>query len=376
MLLTSEQIAVRDAVRRFATTELMPHAQAWDEAEAMPASILTDIAELGFAGMLVPAARGGADVGHLMKAIVVEEIAAGCGGVSTAMHVHDGVCESLALQGTEAQIARFLPLMLRGRCIGAFCLTEPGAGSDTAMLKTRATEVPGGWRLNGTKAYISNGARAGLAIVVAMTDPSAGKNGFTQFLVPTDTPGFVVGRVEKKMGQRCADTAEIILDDCIVPFDHVLGQVGQGYSQAVGSLPSARVAVAAQAVGMARAAYQIALEYAQHREAYGQPIVKHQAVAFRFADMLMEIELARQYTHYAASLVDAHQRATREAAIAKCYASEMAERVTSAAIQAMGGAGYMRGPAERIARDVRACQIYEGTSDIQRLILSRDLAMA
>lgn len=375
MLLTDQQIAVREAARRFADLELRPHAQAWDEAEAMPESVFPQIAELGFTGMLVPAALGGADVGQLMKAIVVEEIAAGCGGVSTAMHVHDGVCESLALQGTTAQIERFLPQMLRGTCIGAFCLTEPAAGSDTAMLKTRATEVPGGWRLNGTKAYISNGAQAGLAIVVAVTDPSAGRNGFTQFLVPTDTPGFVVGRVEKKMGQRCADTAEIILDDCVVPSDHVLGRVGQGYSQAVGSLPSARVAVAAQAVGMARSAYQIALEYANQRHAYGQAIVKHQAVAFRFADMLMEIELARQYTYHAASLVDAGQRATREAAIAKCYASEMAERVTSAAIQALGGAGYMRGPVERIARDVRVCQIYEGTSDIQRLILSRDLAM-
>ncbi len=375
MILNDEQVAVQDAARRYALAELKPHAESWDEEQRCPASVMAGLAELGFMGLQVPVEHGGAGASHLTKAIVVEEIAAGCGGVSTIMHVHDGVCTALIDLGTEAQIARFLPSMVSGNCIGAFCLTEPSAGSDTAMLKTIATEVPGGWQINGTKAYISNGANAGLAIVVALTDPSAGKRGFTLFLVPTNTPGFVVSRVEKKMGQKCADTAEIILDGCVVPAQNILGTLGGGYGYAMGSLSAGRIAIAAQATGMARSAYEHALSYAQQRTAYGKEIIKHQAVAFRLADMLMRIELARQYTWHAAQLLDAGHRAMREAAIAKCFAAEMAEKVASDAIATFGGAGYMQGPAERIYRDVRVCQIYEGTGEIQRLIISRDLAL-
>ncbi|MDI3382553.1 acyl-CoA dehydrogenase family protein [Xenophilus aerolatus] len=375
MLLSEEQMAVRDTARRFAQAELAPYAQAWDEQEDFPAEVLTRLAQMGFMGMLVPQEKGGTEAGHLLKTIVAEEIAAGCGAISTVLNVHDGVCAAVAQFGTHEQAAEYLPAMLRGELIGAFCLTEPGAGSDTAMLKTRATRVRGGWRLDGTKSFISNGRRAGLAIVVAITDPGAGTKGFSQFLVPTGTEGFFVARVEKKMGQRCSDTAQIVLDGCVVHDSQVLGPIGNGYAQAIGSLPSARIAVAAQSIGMARSAYEAALEYARHRKAFGQEIIHHQAVAFRLADMLTQIEVARQYTHHAASLVDSGLRANREASIAKCFASEMAERVASAAIQTLGGTGYMSGPVERIARDVRVCQIYEGTSDIQRLLVSRDLGI-
>jgi len=375
VLLSEEQVAVRDTARRFAQTELAPYAQAWDEQEDFPAEILTGLAQMGCMGMLVPQDKGGTAAGHLLKAIVAEEIAAGCGAISTVLNVHDGVCAAVAQFGTREQAAEYLPAMLRGELIGAFCLTEPGAGSDTAMLKTRATRVRGGWRLDGTKSFVSNGRRAGLAIVVAVTDPGAGTKGFSQFLVPTGTRGFLAARVEKKMGQRCSDTAQIVLDGCVVPDSLVLGPTGNGYAQAIGSLPSARIAVAAQSIGMARSAYEAALEYARHRKAFGQEIIHHQAVAFRLADMLTQIEVARQYTHHAASLVDSGLRANREASIAKCFASEMAERVTSAAIQTLGGTGYMSGAVERIARDVRVCQIYEGTSDIQRLLVSRDLGI-
>ena len=375
MVLNEEQVAVQDAARRFAQAELAPHADDWDEAQDCPRTAIRGLAKLGFMGLQVPVERGGAGASHLMKAIVMEEIAAGCGGVSTIMHVHDGVCGALIDLGSKAQIDRYLPPMLNGDCIGAFCLTEPGAGSDTSMLRSTATEAPGGWKLNGTKAYISNGGRAGLAVVVAATDPAAGKRGFTLFLVPTDTPGFVVSRIEKKMGQKCADTAEIILDDCFVSTYNVLGSVGGGYGYAMGSLSAGRIAIAAQAIGMARAAYDLALSHAGQRKTYGQEIIKHQAIAFRFADMLMNMELARQYTWHAAQLLDAGQRAMREAAIAKCFAAEMAEKVVSNALATLGGAGYMQGPIERIYRDVRVCQIYEGTGEIQRLIISRDLAL-
>ncbi len=375
MTLNEDQLAIRDAARRFARSELAPHAQAWDEAAACPVSVLASLAASGFMGLLVPSESGGAGCGHLTKAIVMEELAAGCAGVSTIVHVHDSVAAALVDLGTPAQIARYLPRMLAADCIGAFCITEPGAGSDTSMLRTRAVRVNGGWQIDGTKQFISNGARAGLAIVVASTDPAAGKRGFSLFAVPADTPGFRVGRVEKKMGQKCADTTEIFLDRCVVPEDAVLGTVGGGYAYAMNTLANGRVAVAAQAVGIARSAYALALAHAGQRRAYGREIIQHQAVAFRLADMLMKIEVARQYTHHAAGLLDAQRPAMRAAAIAKCFASEMAERVCSDAVATLGGYGYVQGDVERIYRDVRVCQIYEGTGDIQRLIIARELAL-
>ena len=375
MVLDGEQLAVQSAARDFAAAELAPHAEQWDDAEGCPTSVLRALADLGFMGMQVPAADGGTVAGHLLNAIVMEEIAAGCGGVSTIMHVHNSVCAAIVDSGAPSLRARLLPRMTTGECIGAFCVTEPEAGSDTSMLRTVATRVAGGWRLNGAKQFISNGSTAGLAIVLASTEPLAKKKGFTLFAVPTTTAGFRVGRTEKKLGQKCADTSEIFLDDCLVSEDDVLGQPGSGYGYALRTLSAGRVSVAAQAVGMARSAYAYALSYAQHRKAYGQEIVKHQAVSFRLADMLMGIELARQYTYHAAALLDSGQSALREAAIAKCFAAEMAENVGSGAIATLGGYGYLAGPIERIYRDVRACQIYEGTGDIQRLIISRDLEL-
>ncbi|WP_326537425.1 acyl-CoA dehydrogenase family protein [Pseudorhodoferax sp.] len=375
MTLDDERQAIRAAARRFAEAELAPHADRWDEAGDCPPQVLQSLAGLGFMGLTIPTAYGGSGGGHLLKALVVEEIAAGCAGVSTILHVHDGSCTAIADLGTPAQKDHWLPRMARGETIGCFCITEPDAGSDTSMVRTRASRVDGGWQLDGTKQFISNGRRAGVAVVVAVTDPAAGKRGFTLFLVPTDTPGLRVGRVEKKMGQKCADTTEIILERCVVPDSAVLGTVGGGYAYAMGSLAEGRVAIAAQAVGMARSAYAHAVQYAGQRKAYGQEIIRHQAVGFRLANMLMQIELARQYTWHAATLLDEGHTAMREAAIAKCFAAEMSERVCSDAIATLGGYGYIQGPVERIYRDARVCQIYEGTGDIQRLIIARDLAL-
>lgn len=375
MKLQEEHLAIRDTARRFAEAELAPYADAWDDAHACPPEVLNALANLGFMGLSVPPENGGSGGNHVINAIVVEEIAAGCGGVSTIMHVHNIVCSTFVDLGTAAQKERFLPPMVVADCVGAFCITEPGAGSDTSMLKTRATRVDGGWQIDGVKQFVSNGQRAGVAIVVASTDPAAGKRGFTLFAVPTSTPGFRVARIEKKLGQNCADTAEIALEGCVVPDNAVLGTVGGGYGYAMSYLSAGRVSVAAQAIGMARAAYAHALRYASERISYGQPIIKHQAVSFRLANMLMSIELAREYTLHAAQMLDRGEPAMREAAIAKCFAAEMAERVCSDAIATLGGYGYMQGPVERIFRDVRVCQIYEGTGDIQRLIISRDLAV-
>jgi alkylation response protein AidB-like acyl-CoA dehydrogenase len=303
----------------------------------------------------------------------MEEIAAGCGGVSTIMHVHNfGGCVPIVACGSEEQKARFLPDMASGAAIGAFCLTEPHAGSDSSALKTRAVRDGDHYVINGTKQYITNGKRAAVAIVIAVTDPAAGKNGITAFIVPTNTPGFIIGRTEKKMGQNCSDTVQVFLENCRVPAANVLGAEGNGYRQTMALLSDGRVSIAAQAVGLARAAFDASLAYARQRHSYGKPIIEHQAVAFRLAEMSAQIDIARQYMLHAASLLDSGQRGIREAASAKMFAAEMAERVCSEAIQIHGGNGYIVDYAvERIFRDVRICQIYEGTGDMQRLIISR-----
>ncbi len=375
MRLDEEQATIRETARRYAQEQLLPHAATWDELGDCPETVVGALAALGFMGLLVPERWGGAGASHLINAIVMEEIAAGCGGVSTLMHVHNFACATLADLGSDEQRARFLPAMTRGATVGAFCLTEPQGGSDTAMIRTSGRRDRDFWALDGTKQFITNGRRAGVALVMAVTDRTAGRHGVTLFIVPTGTPGFRVGRIERKMGQRCSDTAEIFLEDCRVPEANVLGALGGGYAQALASLSAGRISVGAQAVGMARAAYESALDYAQQRSAFGKTIVQHQAIAFRLADMLTKVEIARQYVHHAASLLDAGIACDREAAIAKCYAAEMAESVCSDAISIFGGYGYIVGcPVERIYRDVRVCQIYEGTGDIQRVIISRDLA--
>jgi len=376
MLLSDEQRMVRDMARDFARERLAPFAAEWDRSAAFPAEAVAEMGRLGLLGMLVPEAWGGSGADHVAYALAIEEIAAGDGACSTIMSVHNSVaCVPILKFGTEAQRERFLRPMAAGRMLGAFCLTEPQAGSDAANLKTRARRDGDRYILNGVKQFITSGATAKVAIVFAVTDAEAGKRGITAFIVPTDTPGYTVARTEHKLGQRCSDTCQIVFEDMAVPADLVLGAPGEGYRIALANLEGGRIGIASQAVGMARAAFEAARDYAREREAFGRPIGDHQAVAFRLADMATEIAVARQMVLHAAALRDAGAPCLEEASMAKLFASEMAERVCSAAIQIHGGYGYLADfPVERIYRDVRVCQIYEGTSDVQRLVISRALA--
>jgi butyryl-CoA dehydrogenase len=376
MILTTEREMIRDTVRAFARERLAPHAAEWDRNGTFPRDALRDMAALGVFGVVVPEQWGGAGLDYVALAVISEEIAAGDGACSTIVGVQNSVvCGPILSFGSESQKNWWLPQLARGEILGCFCLTEPQVGSDASAIRTRAERDGASWVLNGVKQFITTGANAEVAIVFAVTDKSAGKRGITAFIVPTDTPGYKVGRIEHKLGQRASDTAQIVLENCRVPTDHQLGPEGDGYRIALSNLESGRIGVGAQAVGMARAAYEAALAYAKQREAFGRPIIDHQAVRFRLADMATQIEVARQMVLHAASLRDARQPCLKEASMAKLFASEMAERVCSDAIQIHGGYGYVSDfPVERIYRDVRVCQIYEGASDIQRLVIGRAIA--
>jgi len=378
MELTETQTMIRDAARSFAQEKLAPNAAEWDRMHTFPKEAIADMGRLGFMGMQVPEEWGGAGVDHVAYALAIEEIAAGDGSCSTVMSVHNSVvCMPILKFGTTEQKERFLKPLARGEMLGAFCLTEPQAGSDASSIKTRAKRDGNHWVLAGTKQFITSGRSADLAIVFAVTDPARGKKGITAFIVPTKTPGWTVARVESKLGQNATDTCQIAFDDLRLTPDHMLGQEGEGYRIALGNLEGGRIGIAAQSVGMARAAYEAAVAYAKERETFGRKIIEHQAVAFRLADMATQIAAARLLVLNAARLRDAGQPCLTEAAMAKLFASEMAERVCSDAIQIHGGYGYLNDfPVERIYRDVRVCQIYEGTSDIQRLVISRAIAGA
>src|SRR5690348_10509749 len=376
MGLAEEQRLLRDAARDVAQTLLAPGAAERDREGRFPKDELAELAKLGFLGMLVPEEWGGAGADHVGYALALEEIAAGDGAVSTILSVHNSVgCVPVLRYGSEEQKRRFLRPMAAGEMLAAFCLTEPGAGSDAAAIKTRAVRHGNRWVLNGTKQFITSGSTAQVALVFAVTDPAAGRKCISAFLVPTDTPGYKVARVEKKLGQRASDTAQLVFEDLELTPDLMLGAEGEGYKIALANLEGGRIGIAAQAIGMARAAYEAALAYAKEREAFGQKIVAHQAVAFRLADMATQIAAARGLVLDAAAKRDAGEPCLTEAAMAKLFASEMAERVASDAIQIHGGYGYLADfPVERIYRDVRVCQIYEGTSEIQRLIIAREIA--
>jgi hypothetical protein len=375
MLISEEQALIRDTARDFAREKLMPNAAAWDREARFPKEAIAEMGRLGFMGMLVPTEWGGAGADHVAYALALEEIAAGDGSCSTIMGVHNSVgCLPVLKFGSTEQKQRFLKDMARGERLAAFCLTEPQAGSDAAAITTRARRRGNGYVLSGTKQFITSGRNADLAIVFAVTDPDKGKKGISAFIVPTATPGYRVARVEHKLGQRASDTCQIVFEDMELTPDLMLGQEGEGYKIALSNLEGGRIGIAAQAVGMARAAYEAALSYAKEREAFGQKIAGHQAVAFRLADMATRIEAARGLVLNAAALRDKGLPCLKEAAMAKLFASEMAERVCSDAIQIHGGYGYLNDfPVERIYRDVRVCQIYEGTSDIQRLVISRQI---
>lgn len=373
--LTDQQRMVRDVARGVATDAIAPTAAERDRTAAWPHAELKALANLGFMGMLPPEQYGGSNAGFLSYCLALEEISAADAGVGTIFHVHNVTAYTIAVHATEEQKQKYLPPMLRGERIGAFLLTEPQAGSDTAAFRATARRDGDHYVLNGAKQFISNGSEAGMTIVLARTDPQAGKKGFTTFLVDPTTPGYNIARVEDKLGQRTAHIAQIQLDNLRVPASNVLGEVGGGYKIVMGGLSDGRIAIAAQAVGVAQAALDAAIRYASEREAYGKPIAALQAVSFHLAEMAAQVDVARQYYIHAARLLEAGAPCAKEAAIAKLIASEMAEKVCSDALQVHGGYGYLKDfPVERYYRDVRVCKIYEGTSDIQKQIIARSLS--
>ncbi|MBB2671571.1 UNVERIFIED_ORG: hypothetical protein GGE44_001122 [Rhizobium esperanzae] len=375
MILSDLQQQISDVARDFARDRLAPGAAKRDREHLFPREELKEMGELGLLGMLVPEAYGGSDTGVVAYAAALEEIAAGDGPCSTIMSVHSSVaCVPILKFGTEEQRQRFLPKLASGEWIGGFALTEPQAGSDASNLKTRARRDGDHYVLDGAKQFITSGKNGNVIIVFAVTDPDAGKKGITAFIVPTETPGYEVIRVEEKLGLHSTDTCQIAFNAMRIPVELRLGAEGEGYRIALANLEGGRIGIAAQAVGMARAAFEAARDYAKERMAFGKPIFEHQAVAFRLADMAVRIEAARQLVFHAAALREAELPCLSEASMAKLFASEMAERVCSDAIQIHGGYGYMADyPVERIYRDVRICQIYEGTSDVQRMVIARNL---
>ena len=375
MILNQEQQMIRDSVRAFAAERLAPNAPQWDRDSTFPREQLRQMAAMGLLGITVPEQWGGAGMDYVSLAVALEEIAAGDGATSTIASVQALVCNIVNGYGSDVQKERFLKPLARGDALGCFCLTEPHVGSDAAAIKTRAQRVGGEYELNGVKQFITSGKNAQVAVVFAVTDKAAGKKGISAFIVPTDSAGYVVTRIEDKLGQHASDTAQIAFENCRVPAANLLGAEGLGYRIALSNLEGGRIGIAAQSVGMARAAFAAALQYAHERVSFGKPIIEHQAVNFRLADMATQIEVARQMVLHAAVLRDAGLPCLKEASMAKLFASEMAERVCSDAIQIHGGYGYVNDfPVERIYRDVRVAQIYEGASDIQRMVIGRALA--
>ncbi len=375
MILSETQSAIRDAVRTFAQERIRPQSRAFEAARGYPSGLFEEAAGLGLLGMVAPESVGGAGADYVSYALSLIEIAAADGPLSTIISIQNSLLVGGLLQeGSESQKARFLPDLISGRMIGAFALTEADAGSDAAAIRTRAVRVDGGWVLNGAKQFITSGKIAGLAMVFAVTDPQAGKKGISGFLVPTDTPGYVVDKVEHKLGQAASDTCAIRFDNMFVPDDLLYGAEGRGLNIALANLEQGRIGIAAQCVGMAQAALEIAVAYAKDRSSMGKPIIEHQAVGFRLADLATRLEAARLMVLHAASVKDMGRPCLTEASMAKLFASEAAEAIVSGAIQTLGGYGYLEefGLA-KIYRDVRVCQIYEGTSDIQRMVIARAL---
>jgi butyryl-CoA dehydrogenase len=375
MILTQEQQMIRDSVRAFAAERLTPNAARWDRDCTFPSDALKEMAAMGLFGVTIPEQWGGAGLDYVSLALTLEEIAAGDGATSTIASVQTLVCNIFNGYASDAQKSAFLEPLAQGRLLGCFCLTEPHTGSDASAITTRAERHGDHYVLNGVKQFITSGKNAGVAVVFAVTDKAAGKKGISAIIVPTDTAGYVVTRIEDKLGQHASDTAQITFENCRVPVANLLGAEGAGYRIALSNLEGGRICIAAQSVGMARAAFEAALRYAHERSTFGKPIIEHQAVNFRLADMATQIEAARQLVWHAATLRDAGRPCLKEASMAKLFASEVVEKVCSDAIQIHGGYGYLADfPVERIYRDARVCQIYEGASDIQRMVIGRALA--
>ena len=376
MLLNQDQEMIRDAVRDFVREQITPHAARWDKDHHFPKDVHQGLAALGAYGICVPEELGGAGMNYLSLALVLEEIAAGDGGTSTVISVTNCPVNAILMKyGNAQQQEQWLRPLAQGQMLGAFCLTEPHVGSDASALRTTAIRDGGDYVINGVKQFITSGKNGDVAIVIAVTDKAAGKKGMSAFIVPTSNPGYQVARLEDKLGQHSSDTAQINFENCRIPAANLIGAEGEGYKIALSALEGGRIGIAAQSVGMARAAFECALQYSKERESFGQPIFNHQAVGFRLVECATQIEAARQLIWHAASLRDAGLPCLKEAAMAKLFASEMAERVCSMAIQTLGGYGVVNDfPVERIYRDVRVCQIYEGTSDVQKILIQRALA--
>lgn len=375
MLLSEHELQIQDMARQFAQEELKPFSAEWSKSHKFPQQTIQKMGQLGFMGMLIPEQWGGSDTGYLAYALAIEEVAAGDGACSTIMSVHNSVgCMPILKYGNDAQKQQFLVPLAQGKMLGAFALTEPHAGSDASSLKTRAVKDGEDYIINGSKQFITSAKHADIVIVFAVTDTNAGKKGITAFIVPTSLPGYSVTRIENKLGQHASDTGQIQFDSVRIPASYRLGQEGEGYKIALDNLAGGRIGIASQSVGMARAALEAATQYAKEREAFGKPIIDHQAVSFRLADMATQVAVARQMVWRAASLRQVGQSCLVEASMAKLFASEMAERVCSGAIQTLGGYGYLTDfPVEQIYRDVRVTQIYEGTSDVQRMVIAKSL---
>lgn len=375
MVLTEEQLLIQQTARKFAQERLVPNSAEWERTAAFPPGLFRELGELGFMGMTVPAEWGGAGADYVAYALALQEIAAGDGALATVVSGHNSVGVMPILSyGTEIQKQRYVRDLASGRKLTAFCLTEPQGGSDAASIRTRAVRKGDSYVLSGTKQFITSGATADIALVIAVTNPDAGKRGISAFIVDTKSPGYTVTRIEKKMGQNASDTCEIQLENVVVPAEDRLGEEGQGYRIALANLEGGRIGIGSQSVGLAQAALEIAVKYAHERHAFGKPIFEHQAVSFRLADMATSLQAARQLVLHAAALKSAGRPCLVDASMAKLFASEVAERICSDAIQTLGGAGYMQDfGVERIYRAVRGAKIYEGTNDIQRLVISRSL---
>jgi len=373
VILTQEQEMIRDAIRAFAQEQIAPFAADWDKNHTFPRQALRGLAELGVLGMVVPEEWDGAGLGYLELGLAIEEIAAADGATSTIVSVQNSLaCMILLKYGSDALRQEWLKPLARGAKLGCFCLTEPHVGSDAGAITTTARREGDEWVLNGVKQFITTGKEGDVAIVFAVTDKAAGKKGISTFLVPTATPGYIVARLEEKLGQHASDTAQILFENCRIPAANLLGKEGEGYKIALSNLEGGRIGIAAQCIGMARAALEAAVRYAKERTSFGKPLAEHQAIAFLLADMATQLDVARQAVWHAASLRDAGRPCLKEASQAKLFASQMAEKVCSDAIQVHGGYGItMDFPVERIYRDVRVCQIYEGASEIQKLVIAR-----
>ena len=375
MILNEAQLLIQTTARHYVAKHITPFAAQWDKEKSFPKDALQGLADLGFYGMLVPEVWGGCDIGYTAAAIVLEEIAAGDAACSTVVSVTNSVgCMPIYQFGNDEQKEHFLKPLARGNHLAAFCLTEPQAGSDASNIQTKAVREGDQYVLNGTKQFITSGKNADIAIVFATTDASAGKKGISAFIVPTNTEGYVVTNIEDKMGQHASDTCQILFEDCRIPAANLLGKEGQGYKIALANLEGGRIGIAAQCVGIARAALVAAVSYSKERKAFGDVIFDHQSVAFKLADMATQIEAARQLVLSAAQLKDRQMPCLKEASMAKLFASTMAEKVCSDAIHLHGGYGYLKDfPVERYYRDVKVCQIYEGTNEVQKMVISRSL---